>query len=207
MISVEHKVDRVLEHVREGGICIVVDDEGRENEGDFIAAADFATDETVNFMAKYGRGLICQAITEQRARELELPRMVLNNEDSMGTAFTVSVDAREVHTGISAAERALTIRRLADPSAKPEDLRRPGHMFPLIAREGGVLERRGHTEAARDLAGLAGCTPSGVICEILNDDGSMARMKDLEILAEQFGIPLISVQDLIEYRKQKEKSI
>lgn len=197
-----------LEDIRNGKIIIVVDDEDRENEGDFVMAAEKVTPEAVNLMATHGRGLICAPITRQRAFELKIERMVLENTESMETAFTVSVDARRgTSTGISAGDRALTIRQLLEDDAKADDFRRPGHIFPLIGAEGGVLRRAGHTEAGIDLARLAGLKPAGVICEIMNDDGSMARLPDLVHVAKRFGMKLITIKDLIAYRMQHESLV
>jgi len=193
-------IEEALKAFREGRPVVVVDDEDRENEGDLIFPAQFATPELVNFALKEARGLLCVAITEERARELDLPLMVKENRDPHGTAFTVSVDAADATTGISAHERARTIRLLADPEAGPADLRRPGHVFPLVARPGGVLRRAGHTEAAVDLARLAGLFPAGALIEIMNEDGTMARLSELEAFAERHGFPLITIADLIRYR-------
>lgn len=199
--SAIQRIDRALEELRAGRIILVRDDEGRENEGDLLCAAQYATEENIAFMAVHGRGLICQPITVERARRLNLDPMAPVNTESHGTAFTVSVDAaRGITTGISAADRAHTIAVTIAEETVPGDLRRPGHVFPLVAREGGVLARKGHTEAAVDLARLAGLYPGGVICEVLNDDGSMARGPELEALARRHGMLLISVEDLITYR-------
>ncbi len=194
------KVERSIESLSQGNMIIVVDDYDRENEGDLVAIAEKASAGTINFMATYGRGLICQPITGRKAEDLELPLMTPHNSDHHGTAFTVSVDHVGATTGISAFERARTVNAIADNNAHPEDFIRPGHVFPLIARDGGVAERRGHTEAAVDLAELAGCAPSGVICEIMNDDGTMARMPDLELVAEHHDLLIISVDELLKYR-------
>ena len=195
------RVEQALSVLAAGGIILARDNEDRENEGDLICAADFATPANIAFMAVHGRGLVCHPITEDLANRLELAPMAQENTESHGTAFTVSVDAvRGTTTGISAADRAHTIAVTIDPDARPEDLRRPGHVFPVVARPGGVFERPGHTEAAVDLARLAGLTPSGVICEVLNDDGTMARGPQLESLARRFDLPLVSVEDLIIYR-------
>ncbi len=202
-----NRIEEAIEDIKAGKMIIVVDDEDRENEGDLIVAAEKATPEAVNFMAKHCRGLICVPITKRRAEELQLSPMVLNNTDNMGTAFTVSVDAKTTTTGISAYERAETIKALIAPDTKPEDLRRPGHIFPLIAKEGGVLRRAGHTEAAVDLARLAGLYPAGVICEIMKEDGTMARVAELKAFAEKFGFKIITIADLIKYRRKKEKFI
>jgi 3,4-dihydroxy 2-butanone 4-phosphate synthase/GTP cyclohydrolase II len=186
-----------------------VDDEDRENEGDFLAAADKVTPEMINFMAMYGRGLICAPLTENRCKELDLKAMVTNNTDHMETAFTVSVDLRGhgVTTGISAEDRSKTILALTDPDTKSYDLARPGHIFPLIAKQGGVLRRTGHTEAAIDFARLAGFKPAGVICEIMNDDGSMARLPQLVEVAKKFDLKLVSIEDLVAYRMQHDSLI
>jgi 3,4-dihydroxy 2-butanone 4-phosphate synthase/GTP cyclohydrolase II len=200
-----HRIEEALEDLRQGRIVIVVDDEDRENEGDFVALAEHATSEVINFMITEGRGLVCVPITEQRARQLGLTAMVERNTDPHGTAFTVSVDAKEgTTTGISAFERSLTVKKLIDESARPDDFRRPGHIFPLVAKKGGVLRRAGHTEAAVDLAMLAGAYPAGVICEVLKADGTMARVPDLEQVAKKHGLKMITIADLIAYRKQRE---
>ena len=198
-----------IEDVRNGKIIIVVDDENRENEGDFLAAAEKATPEMINFMATHGRGLICAPLTEGRCAELELNMMVNNNTDPMETGFTVSVDLRGkgVTTGISASDRALTIKALIDKTTKPFDLARPGHIFPLRAKEGGVLRRTGHTEAAIDFARLAGLDPAGVIVEIMNEDGSMARLPELLIVAKKFDIKIVSIEDLVAYRMEHDSLI
>ncbi|TVR69920.1 MAG: 3,4-dihydroxy-2-butanone-4-phosphate synthase [Spirochaetaceae bacterium] len=195
------RIEEALQEIRAGGLILVRDDEGRENEGDLLCAAEHATPENIAFMAVHGRGLICQPVTAERARRLNLEPMAPVNTESHGTAFTVSVDAATgITTGISAADRAHTIAVTIAAETVPDDLRRPGHVFPLVAREGGVLARKGHTEAAVDLARLAGLIPSGVICEVLNDDGSMARGPELEEMARRHGLPLVSVADLIAYR-------
>jgi 3,4-dihydroxy 2-butanone 4-phosphate synthase/GTP cyclohydrolase II len=190
-----------------GKVVIVVDDEDRENEGDFIAIAEKATPDVINFMIKEGRGLVCTPITAQRAAELDLPPMVTHNTDYHGTAFTVSVDHVTTTTGISAYERSLTIKALMNPQAKASDFRRPGHIFPLIAKDGGVLRRAGHTEAAVDLARMCGSYPAAVICEIIKEDGTMARLPDLREIAKQHDLKLISIQDLIKYRNEKEQLV
>jgi len=201
-------IESALEDIRNGKIIIVVDDEDRENEGDFVMAAEKITPAAVNLMATHGRGLICAPITRQRAFELKLERMVLDNTESMETAFTVSVDARQgTTTGISAGDRSITIQKLLDENARPDEFRRPGHIFPLIGAEGGVLRRAGHTEAGIDLARLAGLKPAGVICEIMNEDGSMARLPDLIQVARRFGMKLITIKDLIAYRMQHESLV
>ena len=195
--------------VREGKVIIVVDDENRENEGDFLAAAEKATPEMINFMATHGRGLICAPLTENRCKELGLGMMVENNTDPMETGFTVSVDLRGkgVTTGISAADRALTIQALIEKDTKPFDLARPGHIFPLKAKEGGVLRRTGHTEAAIDFARLAGLEPAGVIVEIMNEDGTMARLPELLKVAKKFDIKIVSIEDLVAYRMEHDSLI
>jgi 3,4-dihydroxy 2-butanone 4-phosphate synthase/GTP cyclohydrolase II len=199
-------VEEALKEIRAGRMLIVVDDEDRENEGDFIMAAEMVTPEAVNFMAARGRGLLCQAITEERARELDLPPMAASNTSAHTTAFTVSVDARGITTtGISAGDRAATIRAVVDPSTRPEDLLRPGHIFPLVARNGGVLARQGHTEASADLSRLAGFRPSGVLCEILDDDGRMARLPRLEELAQKYGLKIVTVESLVRRRRETEE--
>ena len=193
------RIEDAIEDVKRGKMIIVVDDEDRENEGDLILAADHVTPEAINF--------ICAPMTGKRLEELQLPQMVTKNTDHHGTAFTVSVDADSCTTGISAFERAETIRVLNDPASKPGDLRRPGHIFPLRAREGGVLRRTGHTEAAVDMAVLAGCSPAGVICEIMNEDGTMARVPQLLTFAGKYDIKIITIADLIAYRKGTEKLV
>jgi 3,4-dihydroxy 2-butanone 4-phosphate synthase/GTP cyclohydrolase II len=202
-------IEEAIEDIRQGKIIIVVDDEDRENEGDFLAAADKVTPEMINFMATHGRGLICAPLTESRCKELGLQVMVNNNTDPMETAFTVSVDLRGngVTTGISAADRAKTILALVDSDTKPHDLARPGHIFPLIAKQGGVLRRTGHTEAAIDFARLAGFKPAGVIVEIMNEDGSMARLPELVKVAKKFDLKLVSIEALVAYRMQHDSLI
>jgi len=202
-------IEEAIEDIRQGKVIIVVDDEDRENEGDFLAAAEKVTPEMINFMATYGRGLICAPLTENRCKELELRPMVSNNTDHMETAFTVSVDLKGngVTTGISALDRAKTILALVDPNTKPYDLARPGHIFPLVAKQGGVLRRTGHTEAAIDFARLAGFKPAGVICEIMNDDGSMSRLPQLVAVAKRFDLKLVSIEDLVAYRMQHDSLI
>ncbi len=202
-------IEEAIEDIRQGKIIIVVDDEGRENEGDFLAAAEKVTPEIINFMATHGRGLICAPITENRCKELGLNSMVNNNTDPLETAFTVSVDLRGngVSTGISAADRARTILSLVDPNTKSYELARPGHIFPLIAKQGGVLRRTGHTEAAIDFARLAGFKPAGVIVEIMNEDGSMARLPQLVKVAKKFNLKLVSIEDLVAYRMQHDSLI
>ena len=201
-------IEAAIDDFREGRFVIIVDDEHRENEGDLVIAAEKVTPEAVNFMARYGRGLICLPLTGQRLDELRIPMMVQENTSSLGTAFTVSIEARAgITTGISAADRATTIKTALDPNARPEDLARPGHVFPLRAREGGVFMRAGQTEASVDLAKLAGLYPAAVICEIMDDVGTMARMPQLERLAAEHAIKVISVADLIAYRRRHEQII
>ena len=202
-------IEEAISDIREGKVIIVVDDEDRENEGDFLAAAEKVTPEMINFMATHGRGLICTPLTENRCKKLKLDMMVGNNTDPMETAFTISVDLRGngVTTGISAADRAKTIQALASDETKPQDLNRPGHIFPLKAKEGGVLRRTGHTEAAIDFARLAGLKPAGVIVEIMNEDGSMARLPQLVKVAEKFDLKLVSIEDLVAYRMQHDSLI
>ncbi len=200
-------IEEALEELKAGRPVIVTDDEDRENEGDLVSIAELTNAETVNFMAKYGRGLICMPITEEKAEALHLPLMVDHNTDTFGTAFTVSIDHIHTTTGISAGERAETIRHAMDHHAEPTDFRRPGHIFPLIAKPGGVLQRPGHTEAAVDLARLAGHSPGGVICEIMNDDGTMARLPELTVMAGELGLKLITIKQLIEYRKTNERLV
>ena len=202
-------IEEAIEDIRQGKVIIVVDDENRENEGDFLAAAELATPELINFMATHGRGLICAPLTEGRCKELGLHMMVHNNTDPMETAFTVSVDLRGhgVTTGISAADRASTVKALTDISIKAHDLGRPGHIFPLVAKEGGVLRRTGHTEAAIDFARLAGLKPAGVIVEIMNEDGSMARLPQLVKVAKTFDLKIVSIEALIAYRMEHDSLI
>jgi len=198
-----------IQDIRNGKVIIVVDDENRENEGDFLAAAEKVTPEMINFMATHGRGLICAPLTEKRCKDLDLGMMVYNNTDPMETAFTVSVDLRGkgVTTGISASDRALTIKALIEKDTKPFDLARPGHIFPLVAKEGGVLRRTGHTEAAIDFARLAGLEPAGVIVEIMNEDGTMARLPQLLEVAKKFDIKIVSIEDLVAYRMEHDSLI
>jgi 3,4-dihydroxy 2-butanone 4-phosphate synthase/GTP cyclohydrolase II len=202
-------IEEAIEDIRQGKVIIVVDDEDRENEGDFLAAAEKVTPEMINFMATHGRGLICAPLTESRCKELELRPMVSNNTDYMETAFTVSVDLKGngVTTGISAADRAKTILSLIDSTTKPFNLARPGHIFPLVAKQGGVLRRTGHTEAAIDFARLAGFKPAGVIVEIMNEDGTMARLPQLVKVAKKFNLKLVSIEDLVAYRMQHDSLI
>lgn len=198
-----------IEDIRNGKVIIVVDDQNRENEGDFVAAAEKVTPQMVNFMATHGRGLICAPLTENRCKDLELNMMVSNNTDPMETAFTVSVDLRGngVTTGISASDRAKTVKALIDNDTKPIELARPGHIFPLVAKEGGVLRRTGHTEAAIDFARLAGLKPAGVIVEIMNADGTMARLPQLMEVAKKFDLKIVSIEDLVAYRMQHDSLI
>ena len=199
-------IEDILEDARNGKPYILVDAEDRENEGDIIIPAQFATPDQINFMARHARGLICLAITSDRARQLRLPPMAAENRTSMGTAFTVSIEAREgVTTGISAADRARTVQVASDPTKGADDIVSPGHVFPLVARDGGVLVRTGHTEAAVDISRMAGLTPAGVICEIMNDDGSMARMPDLVAFAQLHGLKIGTIADLIAYRRRTER--
>lgn len=201
-------IEAILEDAREGRMFILVDDENRENEGDLVIPADMISPQAVNFMAKYGRGLICLAMTRQRIAELGIPMMTQQNTSRHETAFTVSIEAREgVTTGISAADRAHTIRTAINPQARSADIATPGHIFPLAARDGGVLVRAGHTEAAVDIARMAGMQPAGVICEIMNDDGSMARMPDLMRFAREHGLKVATIADLISYRRRTERLV
>ncbi len=201
-------IPEAIEDIKAGRFTIIVDDEDRENEGDLALAAEKVTTDAINFMTKHGRGLICLPVIGKRLDELRIPMMVRENTSKFSTAFTVSIEAKHrVSTGISAADRAETIKAVIEPATKVEDIVQPGHMFPLRAREGGVLVRAGHTEAIVDLARLAGFYPAGVICEILNEDGSMARLPQLEVMAEKFGIKIVSVADLITYRRRHEKLV
>lgn len=200
-------IEAALDALKNGEVIIVCDDEDRENEGDFVALAEKATPDVVNFMITHGRGLVCVPITEELAARLGLEPMVAHNTDAHGTAFTVSIDYKTTTTGISAYERAATIQALLDPNVKASDFKRPGHVFPLIAKKGGVLRRAGHTEAAVDLARLCGAKPAGVICEIIKEDGTMARVPDLRQIADQFGLKMITIKDLIAYRSQREKLV
>lgn len=200
-------IEEAIEDIKKGKMIVVVDDEDRENEGDLLMAAEKVTSDTINFMATYGRGLICMPIIGSRLDELEITPMVLENTDNHCTAFTVSIDAQTVTTGISAPERAETIKTVLNPETKPEDLRRPGHIFPLRYVEGGVLRRAGHTEAAVDMAKLSGLYPAGVICEIMNEDGSMARIPELMEFVEKHNLKIITIADLIKYRKLHEKFV
>jgi 3,4-dihydroxy 2-butanone 4-phosphate synthase/GTP cyclohydrolase II len=196
-----NKIEEALGDLKLGKVVIVVDDEDRENEGDFVALAEKVSPEVINFMIKHGRGLVCVPITEKLANRLELTPMVNENTDPHGTAFTVSVDYKTNKTGISAFERADTIKALLSDDSKASDFKRPGHTFPLIAKDGGVLERPGHTEAAVDLSLLCGARPGGVICEVIKEDGSMARVTELLEIAKQFDLKIITIQDLIQYRQ------
>jgi 3,4-dihydroxy 2-butanone 4-phosphate synthase / GTP cyclohydrolase II len=198
-------IDEAIEDIRAGRIVIVVDDADRENEGDFIMAAEKATPERLNFMVTHGRGIVCMPMTGQRLDELRIPLMVSKNNESHGTAFAVSIDIQgRTTTGTSAFDRAATVRAIADPDLRPDDIRMPGHVFPLMAQEGGVLKRAGHTEATVDLARLAGLYPAGVLCEVLHPDGSMARMPELTRVATEHGLKIISIADLIEHRRRRE---
>lgn len=200
-------IPEAIEDIRQGKMIIAVDDEDRENEGDLIMAAEKVTPEAINFMVTNARGLVCLPITGARLDELELPAMVNHNTDNHETAFTVSVDAKDTTTGISAHERAMTVRAMLDPDTKPADLRRPGHIFPLRAKDGGVLRRAGHTETAVDLAKMAGLYPAGVICEIMNEDGTMARTTELVEFAKIHNFKIITVADLIQYRRRNEQLV
>ena len=202
-------ISEAIEDIKKGKVIIVVDDENRENEGDFICAAEMATAEIINFMAKYGRGLICMPLTNSRSKELNLNPMVVNNTDPMDTAFTVSVDLKGngVTSGISASDRSKTIKAIVNKNTKSNDLARPGHVFPLIAKDGGVLRRTGHTEAAIDFARLAGFSPAGVICEIMTEDGSMARVPDLIKIAKKLDLKIVSIEDLVAFRMKHDSLI
>lgn len=202
MAKLLHSIEEAIEDLKRGKIIIVVDDEDRENEGDLLALAEFMTPETINFMATYGRGLICTPISQQLAQKLALNPMVSVNTDNHQTAFTVSIDHVDTTTGISAFERAMTIQKMLEPQAKDANFRKPGHVFPLIAKENGVLERRGHTEATIDLAKLCNSVPAGVICEIMGDDGKMLRFNDLVKYAAQHHLKMISIEALATYRQQ-----
>ncbi|MBL6649483.1 MAG: 3,4-dihydroxy-2-butanone-4-phosphate synthase [Flavobacteriaceae bacterium] len=204
-----NNIKDAIDDIKNGKIIIVVDDENRENEGDFVCAAEIVTPEIINFMAKHGRGLICTPICENRSKKLDLYPMVTNNTDPMNTAFTVSVDLKGngVTSGISASDRSKTIKALVDKQTKPDDLARPGHVFPLIAKDGGVLRRTGHTEAAIDFARLAGFAPAGVICEIMTEDGSMARLPELIKIAKKLNLKIVSIEDLVAYRMKHDSLI
>lgn len=199
-----NSIEEALEDLKQGKVIIVCDDENRENEGDLVSIAEYVTPETINFMAKEGRGLICVPITESLANRLQLHPMVETNSDSHGTAFTVSIDHKDTTTGISAFERSYTIEKLMSDEATAEEFNRPGHIFPLIGKAGGVLSRTGHTEAAIDLARLCGAKPAGVICEVMNDDGTMARVDDLMEMAKKFNLKFITIEQLVEYRLNNE---
>ena len=200
-------VEEALEELKNGKIILVTDDPDRENEGDFICAAEFATTKNINFMATYGKGLICMPMSKEYVEKIRIPQMVTNNTDNHETAFTVSIDAVDTTTGISAAERSITAMKCVDENAKPEDFRRPGHMFPLLAKDNGVLERNGHTEATVDLCRLAGLKECGLCCEIMREDGTMMRTKELVQLAKDMNIKMISIKDLQHYRKVHEKLV
>ena len=204
-----NSISEAIDDISKGKVIIVVDDENRENEGDFICAAEMATPEIINFMAKYGRGLICMPLTSSRSKELNLNPMVINNTDPMDTAFTVSVDLKGngVTSGISASDRSKTIKAIVSNDTKSDDLARPGHVFPLIAKDGGVLRRTGHTEAAIDFARLAGFSPAGVICEIMTEDGSMARVPDLIKIAKDLDLKIVSIEDLVAFRMKHDSLI
>ena len=204
-----NSIQEAIEDIKKGKVIIVVDDENRENEGDFICAAELASPEIINFMAKYGRGLICMPLTYKRAKQLNLNPMVMDNTDPMDTAFTVSVDLKGngVSSGISASDRSKTIKAIVNKKTKSSDLARPGHIFPLIAKDGGVLRRTGHTEAAIDFSRLAGFSPAGVICEIMKEDGSMARLPDLINLSKKLDLKIVSIEDLIAYRMKHDSLI
>ncbi|NSL51672.1 bifunctional 3,4-dihydroxy-2-butanone-4-phosphate synthase/GTP cyclohydrolase II [Calidifontibacillus erzurumensis] len=200
-------IEEALHELKQGNIVIVCDDEDRENEGDFVALASKTTPDVINFMITHGRGLVCMPITEEIAQNLDLVPMVNHNTDPHGTAFTISVDHKTSTTGISAYERAKTVQEIINPESKAADFKRPGHIFPLIAKEGGVLRRAGHTEAAVDLAKLCGEVPAGVICEIIKEDGTMARVPDLRKIADEFNLKMITIKDLIQYRNRNEKLV
>ena len=201
-------IEEVLQDIREGRMVIIVDDEDRENEGDVMIAAEKATPESITFMARYACGLICLSLTEERVKQLKLPLMVQENTSPYNTAFTVSIEAKKgITTGISAHDRARTVQVAINPESTVNDITRPGHIFPLMARDGGVLVRVGHTEASVDLARLAGLNPAGVICEIMNEDGTMARMPDLEVFAEKHGLKIVTIADLIKYKMKNEKLV
>lgn len=203
MVLLFNTIEEAIQDLKLGKVVIVCDDENRENEGDFIAIAEKASPEIINFMVTHGRGLVCVPIEKELAQKLELTPMVSKNTDSHETAFTVSIDHKFSTTGISAYERSATILHLIDENSIASDFNRPGHVFPLIAREGGVLQRQGHTEAAVDLARLCGAKPAGVICEIMNADGSMARVPQLSIIAKKFGLKMITIKDLVHYQQSK----
>lgn len=207
MSELFNSIEAALEDLQQGKVIIVCDDEDRENEGDFVALAEKATPAVVNFMATHGRGLICVPVQEELAEKLDLVPMVNHNTDSHGTAFTVSIDHKSTTTGISAFERSTTILELLSPTSKAGDFKRPGHIFPLVAKKGGVLRRAGHTEAAVDLALMSGSYPAGVICEIMNEDGSMARVPELRKIADKFNLKMITIKDMIQYRNRKDKLV
>ncbi|MBU5213189.1 3,4-dihydroxy-2-butanone-4-phosphate synthase [Bacillus oleronius] len=200
-------IEEALDELRAGKVIIVCDDEDRENEGDFVALAEKATPDVINFMITQGKGLVCVPVDEKIANRLELAPMTTDNTDHFGTAFTISVDHNSTTTGISAYERSTTIRELSNSTSVSSDFKRPGHIFPLIAKEGGVLTRPGHTEAAVDFAKLAGASPAGVICEVINEDGTMARVQELRKIADEFQLKLVTIHDLIRYRKEIESNI
>ncbi|NYV68157.1 3,4-dihydroxy-2-butanone-4-phosphate synthase [Bacillus sp. Gen3] len=200
-------IEEALDELRAGKVIIVCDDEDRENEGDFVALAEKATPDVINFMITQGKGLVCVPVDEKIANRLELAPMTAENTDHFGTAFTISVDHNSTTTGISAYERSTTIRELSNSTSVSSDFKRPGHIFPLIAKEGGVLTRPGHTEAAVDFAKLAGASPAGVICEVINEDGTMARVQELRKIADEFQLKLVTIHDLIRYRKEIESNI
>lgn len=200
-------IEEAIYELMQGKVVIVCDDEDRENEGDFVSLAEKTTPEVINFMITHGRGLVCTPITEERAKQLELLPMVDHNTDPHGTAFTVSIDHKTTTTGISAHERSATVMALVDENTKPGDFKKPGHIFPLVAKDGGVLRRAGHTEAAVDLARLSGAKPAGVICEIIKEDGSMARVPDLRKIADEFDLKMITIKDLIQYRNRKDQLV
>lgn len=203
LLTLLNSIEEALEDLKQGKMIVVVDDEDRENEGDLLALAEYVTPETINFMATYGKGLICTPISEKLAQKLVLNPMVNNNTDNHQTAFTVSIDHEDTTTGISAYERALTIQKMLEPQAEAENFRRPGHVFPLIAKENGVLERRGHTEATIDLAKLCKSIPAGIICEIMGDDGEMLRFDALVAYAAQHNLKMISIEALVTYRSNQ----
>ncbi|ART76934.1 bifunctional 3,4-dihydroxy-2-butanone-4-phosphate synthase/GTP cyclohydrolase II [Sutcliffiella horikoshii] len=207
MSELFNSIEEALKDLQQGKVIIVCDDEDRENEGDFVALAEKATPAVVNFMATHGRGLICVPVQEELAEKLDLVPMVNHNTDSHGTAFTVSIDHKSTTTGISAFERSTTILELLSPASKAGDFKRPGHIFPLVAKKGGVLRRAGHTEAAVDLALMSGSYPAGVICEIMNEDGSMARVPELRKIADKFDLKMITIKDMIQYRNRKDKLV
>ncbi|ADH99692.1 3,4-dihydroxy-2-butanone 4-phosphate synthase [[Bacillus] selenitireducens MLS10] len=206
-MSIFDPIEEAIYALAQGDVVIVCDDEDRENEGDFVALAEKASPEVINFMIKHGRGLVCAPITKERARKLNLDPMVDRNSDPHGTAFTISIDHKHTTTGISASERSLTIKALIDETTKPMDFQRPGHIFPLVAKDGGVLRRAGHTEAAVDLARMSGAKPAGVICEIIKEDGEMARVPDLKKVKDEFGLKMVTIKDLIKYRNRKDQLI